>query len=392
MLRPDSMRAAACRAVLLIALFAFVPAAIAAGGSSAARTSVAHERRPASARRLGHGVAASRADCAYTANSITELTRFEKLVGHTFTCAMVFSNANPNWTTWEQPWFLSDLRPEYEWGVWAKAPRTHRQLVITISPFPSSLDGTDWLAAGASGAFDGHARSLAENLVAAGLGRSVIRLAPEANDTGDAYSIGTTRTQLERWRRMWRREVLAMRAVRGAHFMFDWCVNARWRAIPLAEWYPGNDVVNIIGVDSYDSGVPLGEPRWSTIMDASGGLADVIAFARAHDKPISLPEWGLDSPGAEYLGGGDDPTYVNGIAALVRANTVAYQSYFFNENSAAVLRSSPRALAAYRRAFGAGGDSVGAPTITGWGARLLLPARPRAPRRRRPPARRDRRR
>jgi beta-mannanase len=153
-----------------------------------------------------------------------------------------------------------------------------------------------------------------------------------------------------------------MRSVRGAAFRFDWCINARWRPIPLADFYPGNDVVDYVGIDAYDSAVGPGIDRWSAIYNRPDGIHDVLRFAAAHGKPMSFPEWGLWKPGGDTLGGGDDPDYVNGIARIVRQNQVAYQSYFYKYDSATLLASSPFSLAAYRRHFGAGGDSVEAST------------------------------
>jgi beta-mannanase len=210
----------------------------------------------------------------------------------------------------------------------------------------------------------GYARRLARRLVAAGLGNSVIRLAHEANDSGAPYWIGSTPHQWQLWRAFWRKTVIAMRSVSGAHFLFDWCINAYWQPIPLSEWYPGDDVVDIIGIDAYDAGVPLGQDRWTRIYTQRDGIRDVLNFAKAHGKPVSLPEWGLAQPNAKSLGGGDDPAYINGIAAVVRDSPVAYQSYFYNHDSAQLLNSSPRSLAAYRRHFGAHGDSTGEATIT----------------------------
>ncbi len=307
---------------------------------------------------------ARKADCAYTTNSVAALSAFERLVGRQFSCVMVFNNAAPDWQGWEDPWFLHDSDPAFDWSQWASAPRTHRQLIISQNLFPSALNGSDWLTAGAQGAYEGHARALARNLVAAGLGNAVIRLAHEANDTAAPYALGTTARQLALWRRFWRNTVLAMRSVPGAHFLFDWCINAYWRPIPLRDWYPGNDVVNIIGIDAYDSGVPVGEDRWTRIYTQPDGIRDVLQFAKAHGKPVSIPEWGLAPADAHNLGGNDDPAYVNGIAQVVRNNRVAYQAYFYGHDSAQLLADGARSLAAYRRHFGAGGDSAGSPLIT----------------------------
>jgi hypothetical protein len=305
----------------------------------------------------------SKADCASVGPSVSALSSFERLVGRGFDCAVVFNNASPDWSGWVSPWFLSDADP-YNWGRWVRAPGVHRQLIISQSLFPSDLNGSDWLHAGAGGAYVQYARTLARNLVAAGLGNSAIRLAHEANDVGAPYALGTTETDWALWRQFWRRTVIAMRSVPGAHFLFDWCISAYWRPIPLSKWYPGDDVVNIIGIDAYDSGVPVGANRWHRIYTQPDGIREVLRFARGRGKPISIPEWGLALADPQSLGGGDDPAYVNGIADIVKHNPVAYQAYFYNHDSATLLNASPFSLAAYRHHFGPAGDSTGKPTIT----------------------------
>ncbi len=306
----------------------------------------------------------AKADCVSAGPSVATMFSFERLVDRSVDCALVFNNSSPNWAGWTHPWFVADRGP-YDWANWVRAPGPHRQLIISQNLFPTSLDGSDWRNAGARGAYVGYARELARNLVAAGLGRSVIRLAHEANDSGSPYWIGSTPAQWQLWRQFWRRTVIAMRSVPGAHFLFDWCINAYWQPVPLRDWYPGDDVVNIVGIDAYDSGVPVGEDRWTRIYTQPDGIRDVLRFAKAHGKPVSLPEWGLAPADAKSLGGGSDPAYIDGIAGVVRDNAVAYQAYFYNHDSAQLLDTSPPSLAAYRRHFGAHGDSIGAPTITG---------------------------
>jgi beta-mannanase len=156
---------------------------------------------------------------------------------------------------------------------------------------------------------------------------------------------------MSQWAQFWRRTVQAMRSVPGAHFQFDWTINAAVRPIPLSDFYPGNDYVDIVGIDAYDQGVTAGQPRWQTIYTRPEGIADVLSFANGHGKPLSIPEWGLSAPGLGS-GGGDDPSYVNGIGALVRDNNVAYQSYFFTDQFATQLLLDSRSLRAYRGFFG----------------------------------------
>jgi hypothetical protein len=293
----------------------------------------------------------SKTDCVYAANSVGYLSTFDSLVKANVNCALVFNDSAPTWAGWVDPYFAGgDTNPTVDWSNWVKAARG-RTLIITQNMFPASEDNDpNWRIEGAKGDFDSYAAQLAENLVAGGLGNSVIRLGHEANGTWYPDNIGDTPVEYAEWVQFWRNEVLAMKAVPGAHFRFDWCVNAGYRNIPLADYYPGNDVVNIIGIDAYDTGVSgTGAARWNQVYRQPGGIADVLAFAEANDKPFSIPEWGLDSTGDG--GAGDDPDYVNGIASVVADNDVAFESYFFHNDSAATLTSSPNSLSAYEAAF-----------------------------------------
>jgi beta-mannanase len=216
---------------------------------------------------------------------------------------------------------------------------------------------------GASGAYDGYAVELAQNLVKDGLGDSIIRLGHEANGTWYKDSLGSTQADYNAWRTYWARIVTAMRSVPGADFQFDWTISEGYRPIPLADWYPGTNVVDIIGIDAYDSQpgqhtYASQAAQWNAVYSESEGVADVIAFAEANGKPLSIPEWGLVSP--SNGGAGDNPAYVDGIASVVKHDLVRYQSYF-NRTSGGVLplQTLTASLAAYRSHFGTGGDAVG---------------------------------
>jgi Glycosyl hydrolase family 26 len=183
----------------------------------------------------------------------------------------------------------------------------------------------------------------------------VIRLSHEANGTWNPDNVGNSPADYALWREFWRKTALAMKSVPGAHFTFDWTINAGVRPIPLSSFYPGDDVVDIAGIDAYDGNVPAGQDRWKAFYGQPDGIGDVARFAREHHKQLSIPEWGLLPPGGSGRGGGDDPAYVNGIASVVRDNDVAYQSYFFAQASRTQLDVSPRSKAAFRRAFGRAG-------------------------------------
>jgi hypothetical protein len=286
--------------------------------------------------------------CIYTAHNHATLRAFERLVRHSFSCVVVFNDAAPDWRGWEQPWFIWHPDKNLNWGRWATVAGTSRRLVITQTLTPDSVLGGDWRRDGARGRYDRHFTALARNLVAAGLGSSVIRLAHESNYEGNKNFVGDTRAQRLAWRRFWARAVRTMRRVHGAHFSFDWTINAYWQPLPLASIYPGDGAVDIIGIDAYDAGIREPRGRWRVVATRPNGVNAVARFARAHRKLLSIPEWGLMPRGKRWQGGGDDPAYIDGIARTLRTNRIAYQAYFYAGDTAEQLRRSPRSLARLR--------------------------------------------
>ncbi|NED56407.1 hypothetical protein G3I24_36680, partial [Micromonospora aurantiaca] len=78
---------------------------------------------------------------------------------------------------------------------------------------------------------------------------AVIVLGWEMN--GDTYG-GRCAPNPRAWKVYWRRIVATMRSVPGAHFRFDFAPTRGRDAVPWTECYPGDDVVDIIGSDTYD--------------------------------------------------------------------------------------------------------------------------------------------
>lgn len=292
-------------------------------------------------------------DCV-SANDVRTVTSWSRLAGRRLDCAVAFTDAAPTWQSWEHPWVVGYRQnvPRYDWVDWFDHGHAGRHLILTQSMIPSDLRGSDWLAQGAAGAYEGHARALATSLVRAGMGSVVIRLGHEANGTWYADSIPDTPEGERQWVRFWDNTVRAMRSVPGAQFRFDWTVNAGVRPIPLGSIYPGDGFVDVIGVDAYDS-FPGQAPRsrLRALLQEPDGLLAVREFAHRHDKPMSIPEWGI-GPAGEHGAVGDDPGYVDAIARVVQRDNVLYQSYFSGGAEGRALRDSPRSLAAYRRHFG----------------------------------------
>jgi hypothetical protein len=292
-----------------------------------------------------------------TTNGVTEEQAWSRMLGRQFI------DADPTWEAWDHPWILNDRRnaPQYDWTDWLAADRAHRFLVLTIGLIPSDLQGEDWLGAGATGAYDQYARVLARNLIAAGMGAVTIRLGHEANGTWYPDSIPDTSFGDLLWVQFWRNTVNAMRSVPGAHFRFDWTVNAGYRRIPLNAFYPGNQYVDVIGVDAYDTDADsYTGPRLTAVLHQPDGLLAVRAFARAHHKPLSVPEWGIGpaAPPGQPGTGGSDPAYINALARIFRSGGVLYQGYFPAGVYGRELIDSPASLSAYRRQFGRGGNDA----------------------------------
>jgi hypothetical protein len=302
----------------------------------------------------------SKTACVYAGDNTADLTDFAQLTGQPVNCVSLYNNANTTWDQWVQPWFTN---PKAGWRQWLGANPAARRMVLSQEMVPDQVP-SDWRELGATGAYDRYGRQLAANLVAAGMGNAVIRLGPEMNGTWYHDSLGTDPAQYGDWTAYWARMVRVMRSVPGAHFLFDWNVNAGYRDIPLASYYPGDSVVDVIGVDIYDSGM-RGNPRdpavrWAGLANEPGGLAQIVTFARKHGKPLSFPEWGLVSDA--HGGLGDDPTYVTGIATVIEHNDVVFQAYFDRAMGHVItLQDGSQPLRLWMKYFGPQGVISGRP-------------------------------
>lgn len=227
-------------------------------------------------------------------------------VGHTYLPGDVWSNIEG------QPGFLST------WAKWRRAD-ADRMFVLNV---PMQEHNEDHLPddqvrgliqQGARGDFDDHYRKLATHLVKLGIPDTVIVLGWEMN--------GTTYTQRcgpdpQGWKTYWNRIVTAMRSVPGQKFRFDFTPNRGPDDIPWTQCYPGDDTVDIVGMDSYD------QPPGDTFEDqvkGPYGLQAQVDFAAAHKKQISYPEWGL-------FRNGDNTAYMRGMLAWFDAHKPLYQT------------------------------------------------------------------
>jgi hypothetical protein len=225
-----------------------------------------------------------------------------------------------------------------QWAVW-KSVRPERRLVLAVPLYVAAEPGSDHdrIATCANGGYDEHYRAMARNLRLAGLGDSTLRIAWEAHGTWAPHSY---RNNVRDWRACWRRVAMTVKAETPT-LRTNWNVGDdvggtrtdMRDSVAIAgfdNFYPGNDVVDEIGIDSYATPQIV---DYSTFFnDDVGNLGWFVQLATDLDKPLSFPEWGLwDSRNLDRADGSrDDPTYVEQMHAFMSepGNRVAWASYF----------------------------------------------------------------
>ncbi|MFD6276456.1 glycoside hydrolase family 26 protein [Streptomyces sp. NPDC060209] len=241
---------------------------------------------------------------------IGELSRWlggtELRVGHSYLPGDLWENIEG------RPGFLAS------WAAWRKADED-RMFVLNTPMLERNEEHVSdgevrrMLRAGAEGQFDEHFRRLAERLVLLGVPDTVIVLGWEMNGTTYTHRCGPDPVA---WKAYWNRIVTAMRSVSGQEFRFDFTPSRGRDAVPWTECYPGDDVVDIIGMDSYD------QPPARTFdeqVNEPYGLQKHVDFAAEHGKPISFPEWGL-------FRNGDNPEYMRRMLEWIERHKPAYQT------------------------------------------------------------------
>lgn len=302
----------------------------------------------------------SRDNClvaAFDASSLSALhsavNSFESLTGSTVTCVGTYLDTAKTWTDWADPWLVGPSGAAFTSWV-AENPQVN-QLVIQVDLIPASLENQSdplaWEQSCANGDFNSHATELGTELVAAGLQNSVLRLGAEMNGPWEVDFMGTTTQEQNLWAQCFANEVTGLRAATGEHFLIDWNPNACYQNVPFANFYPGNSSVDIMGLDLYDVGcdAPTTALTFSQLANEPDGLTALEAFATAQGKPMSFPEWGLESTPS-----GDDAGYMDGIGSAVDNGDFAFQEYFdiVVGNTILLGTNTPLSNGAYQKYFG----------------------------------------
>jgi hypothetical protein len=182
-------------------------------------------------------------------------------------------------------------------------------------------------------------RAIGAGLVKAGAGNAVLRLGWEANRVGGfPWAVTGDGTDYKACFRRW---VSTLRSVPGQSFTIDWNMGAKGTfPYHVDRMYPGDDVVDVIGVQQYDRCPPSrNEEEWARKASSVNpraenspvGIYRWLAYAQSKGKRLSVPEWGVGGPRSVCRQPGiDNAFFIQKMHAFFTANaaSIAYEGYF----------------------------------------------------------------
>ncbi|MBX6388563.1 MAG: hypothetical protein IRZ08_06115 [Frankia sp.] len=255
-----------------------------------------------------------------SAGSLSQVQAWAQWRGRPVDVVVTYT-ARKTWREIVNPWIGSDTKTFRNFpGTW----------VITAPLFPPASEGSSEpgnLQDCAAGAYNSRWEEFGRWLVRMGRPDTFVRLGWEFN--GDWYDWRASNPQA--WIACFRNAALAIKRTDPA-VRIDWNFNAHDTQVPgvpnAFALYPGDDVVDVIGVDSYDHFPPSPDAAaFDRQCNGEDGLCRAISFARQHNKLFSVPEWGVVG---DHGGGGDNPIYIQKMHDLFvrNADILAYEAYF----------------------------------------------------------------
>jgi hypothetical protein len=200
-------------------------------------------------------------------------------------------------------------------GVW-KTLNPARNVVWSV---PLTMKGTS-LQEVAVGQRDAEFEEAARTISTA-QPRAILRIGWEMNVQSMAwFAKDQSNDYIEAFRR-----VVGIFRRYSTDFKYDWCPGWGVQDSPADRTYPGDDVVDYVGLDVYDfkfEGSPA--ERWNQFyLRAPFGLHWHKEFSARHGKLMSYPEWGVGNFG-------DNPYFVQQMYGWFVENesNIAYAAYF----------------------------------------------------------------
>lgn len=214
---------------------------------------------------------------------------------------------------------------------------------------------------------------IGRRLRAAGAEAPVLRIGHEMNLGGTSYpwSYANPALTADRFKALYRLAAAAILA-EAPDAVRCWNPGKRTARGVAEDLWPGDDVVDLVGLDFYDNGVVnyvTDDASWRRLAAATdaGGPVGILAwrdFARGHGKPFAVPEWGLTGPARPRPAVPTDrPYYVRAMHAFfadtAAAGDLAFESYYnrdMNDTGAhqlwPVIPAHATSSRVYRRLFG----------------------------------------
>ena len=269
---------------------------------------------------------------------------FETWLGKPVPLALAYLDCT-SWATISNP--MGDL------SMWTGV---NRRMILAANMFPTGQANANThriagvsFAEGAAGAYDQYHTAAAATVKAAGIVNPYVRIGAEFNGNWGEASVQSSdavnfRTYFARIAQCWRNQLPACKIVWNPNFG-DLGVG------DLMNFYPGDQYVDVMAVDVYDSWIGTGPP----ILTQPYGLNWLITEATAHSKHWGLAECGLQVPpqvinGQNY--GGDDPAFVTMIHSFVVANLASCAFVGWWDNGGGALALNPNSQTTFKQLFG----------------------------------------
>lgn len=269
----------------------------------------------------------------YNQNSVADLKTVSNWIGQA-PDAIQLHGGTANWGDWlsSLSWMHSIFKP------------TGTDIMWSVPLFPVGSN----LADAAAGNYNGKYLALAKQMAAenAGADQIYIRLGWEMNGISFPWSaVGQTENYVQAFREF----VDTFRTV-SDKFVFEWTPKVGNQAFNPDLAYPGDDYVDVIGIDMYWGPRIAEDPYvgFDYMVTTPYGLQWQQDFAKAHGKQTAIAEWGIKA---------DAPEFIALVADWVKSHDMLYQSYW--ESNAAFpgelsQGQYPLAAQAYLAAFGDG--------------------------------------